>query len=118
VIEGVLSGGNTHDVCFADKLTENIYGCSVLADKGYDSDPYRQILCSQNNNPVIPGRENRKTPIPYDKKLYKERRKIELLFGRIKEQKRLVARFEKSDLHFLSVIAIAFIKNWLKLTLC
>jgi hypothetical protein len=46
------------------------------------------------------------------------RRKIELLFGRIKEQKRLVARFEKSDLHFLSVIAIAFIKNWLKLTLC
>jgi hypothetical protein len=63
VIEGVLSGGNTHDVCFADQLTENIYGCAVLADKGYDSDAYRQRLFSQNNKSVIPGRENRKTPI-------------------------------------------------------
>ncbi|XVJ52358.1 MAG: transposase [Vampirovibrio sp.] len=88
VIEEVLSGGNTHDVCFADQLTENIYGCAVLADKSYDSDPYRQRLFSRNNKPVIPGREGRKTPIVYDKKLYKARRNIELLFGRIKEQKR------------------------------
>lgn len=114
----MLSGGNTHDVCFADKLTENIYGCHVLADKGYDCDLYRQTLLSQNNTPVIPGRKNRKVPIVYDENLYKQRGKIEIVFGRIKEQKRLVARFEKSDIHFLSVIAMAFIKNWLKLTLC
>jgi hypothetical protein len=35
----------------------------LLADKGDDSDAYRQRLFSQNNKSVIPGRENRKTPI-------------------------------------------------------
>ncbi|MDR1167721.1 MAG: transposase, partial [Heliobacteriaceae bacterium] len=64
----------------------------------------------QNNIPVIPGRANRKVEIQYDKELYKKRNFIERIFGKLKENRRLALRFDKSDIHFLSFIAIALIK--------
>ena len=84
VVEGLLTGGNVHDVTVANELTKDVVGCSVLEDMGYDSDEHREYLRSSNNTPVIPGRKNRKIPISYDKTLYKLRRKIEIFFGKIK----------------------------------
>lgn len=50
---------------------------------GYDTDPFRDVLRSQNNTPVIPGRKNRKIKIEYDKLIYKLRTRIEQFFGKI-----------------------------------
>ena len=110
IIDGFLSGGNRHDIAVADELTEQIVGCYVLGDRGYDSDEYRINLESQNNIPVIPGRKNRKAEIECDKEKYKFRSLIERIFGKIKENRRLALRYEKNDLNFLSFIACAFIK--------
>jgi putative transposase len=115
LVEGLLTGGNVHDVTVADELTKDVVGCSVLEDMGYDSDEHRQYLRSNNNTPVIPGRKNRKIPVIYDKALYKLRRKIEIFFGKLKENKRLAMRYDKSDQSFLSFIALASIKILLKL---
>jgi IS5 family transposase len=52
-------------VTVANKLGENIAGCAVLADRGYDSDGFRKSLASNGNTPVIPGRKNRKKPVVY-----------------------------------------------------
>ena len=117
VIEGILSGGNVADISVADTLYEDVYGCYVLEDKGYDSDAHRMFLRSQKNIPVIPGRKNRKIKIEYDKQLYKLRRNIEIFFGRIKENKRLALRYDKSDAAFLGFIALPAIKILLKLNL-
>ncbi len=78
---------------------------------GYDSDPFRDVLRSQNNTPVIPGRKNRKIKIEYDKPIYKLRTRIEQFFGKIKENKRLGMRYEKSDVAFFAFIAAAIIKK-------
>lgn len=88
-------------------------GCHVVADAGYDSDPYRETLRSNNNTPVIPGRKNRTTPIVYDKNIYSLRKRIEQLFGAMKENRRLTVRYEKSDIAFLAFIAVALIKTCL-----
>lgn len=109
-VEGLLTGGNVHDVTVADILLEGVVGCYVVEDTGYDSDPHRRELVANNNIPVIPGRKNRKIPIEYDKKLYKLRRRIEMFFGKIKENRRIAMRFEKLDETFLSFIALAFLK--------
>ena len=45
------------------------------------------------------------------KKLYRLRRKIEMVFGKIKKNRRLSLRYDKSDLNFLSFIAMALIKT-------
>lgn len=115
VVEGLLTGGNVHDVTVANELTKDVVGCSVLEDMGYDSDEHREYLRSNNNTPVIPGRKNRKIPITYDRTLYKLRRKIEIFFGKLKENKRLAMRYDKSDQSFMSFIALAAVKILLKL---
>ena len=110
IIDGFLSPGNRHDVAVSEELTAEIYGCYVIEDRAYDSNKNRKILEAQNNVAVIPNRKNRKRKISYDEKLYKLRGSVERVFGKIKENRRLSVRYEKSDLHFLSMIAMAFIK--------
>lgn len=115
VVEGLLTGGNVHDSVVADDLTSDVYGCYVLEDMGYDSDPHRIRLRANNNTPVIPGRKNRIVPISYDKEMYKLRSKIEIFFGKLKENKRLAMRYDKSDESFLGFIALGAIKVFLGL---
>lgn len=115
VIDGFLTGGNAHDVSVAEAAFEDIFGCYVLADMGYDSDVFRNFLRSQNNEPVIPGRKNRIVKIEYDKMLYKHRKDIEITFGNLKENKRIGTRFDKYDHVFLAFVALAFIKKILNL---
>ena len=110
VIEGVLTGGNVADVSVADDIMENVSGCYVIEDKGYDSDKHRANLRSNNSIPVIPGRKNRKQLVIYDKSMYKIRKNIEILFGKIKKNRRLAMRFDKADTAFLGFVAIALIK--------
>ena len=109
VVEGFLSGGNVSDITVADSLFENVVGCYVVEDMGYDSDAHRDFLRSQNNVPVIPGRKNRKVKIEYDKSIYRLRRRIEQFFAKLKETKRLGMRYDKSDGVFLTFIALATI---------
>lgn len=113
VIEGFLTGGEVADVSVADELTCDVVGCFVAEDKGYDSDAHRSTLRSSNNVPAIPGRKSRKVKVEYDKEVYKLRRYIEIYFGKLKENRRLAMRYEKSDTMFLSMIAMATIKVFL-----
>jgi transposase len=110
-VEGFLTAGNISDVTVAHSLFDNIYGCYVAEDMGYDSDAHRDFLRSQNNIPVIPGRKNRKVKIEYNKEVYSYRNLIERVFGKLKENRRLAVRYEKSDITFLSMIALAFISS-------
>ena len=40
IVEGLLSGGDVADISEADNLTEDVYGCYVVEDKGYDSNEH------------------------------------------------------------------------------
>ena len=88
VVEGLLTGGNVADITVADDLTGDVVGCYVVEDRGYDSNAHRIALISNNNVPVIPGRNNPKETVIYDKKIYKLRKRIEISFGRIRENRK------------------------------
>jgi IS5 family transposase len=90
VVEGILSGGNVNDIQAAPELVEEVVGCAVLEDRGYDSDEFRRKLEGNNNVPVIPGRKNRKEAIAYDKEKNQKRFFIERVFGKIKENQPLM----------------------------
>ena len=118
VVEGFVTGAHVADVSVAAQLTRDIVGYPVIADKGYDSDEFRRYLHGSNNTPVIPGRKNCKKKILYDEKIYGKRGLIERTFGKIKDNRRLALRFEKSDINFIGFILCAFIKIFLNLYLC
>ena len=109
----MLTGGNVADITVANELTAEVVGCYVVEDMGYDSDAHRDFLRSNNNIPVIPGRKNRKVKLIYDKTIYKLRRHIEILFGKLKENRRLAVRYDKLDTTFLAFIAVAIVDAYL-----
>ena len=79
----------------------------LLADKGYDSDWFRAALAERGITPCIPPRSNRKVQYHYDKALYRQRHKIENVFGRIKDWRRIATRYDRCAHTFMSAISIA-----------
>ena len=64
--------------------------------------------------PCIPGRKQRKKPINYDKRDYKQRTLIEIMFGRVKDWRRVATRYDNCPKVFLSKIALAaMVISWL-----
>jgi transposase len=79
----------------------------LIADKGYDSDWFREALTDLDIEPCIPGRANRKAPVLYDTDLYKQRNRIERMFGRLKDWRRIATRYDRCAHTFMSAICIA-----------
>lgn len=73
----------------------------LIADKGYDSDWFREALASLGIEPCIPGRSGRNEPVKYDEQAYKQRNRIERMFGRLKDWRGLREGTVKIHLHHI-----------------
>lgn len=90
---------------------------ALLADKGYDGDRFRQSLLIRGILPIIPQRSNRKAPEHPDYRRYKDRNRIECMFGKLKQQRRIATRYDKSILSFESFLNLAAVRLSLLSTL-
>ena len=98
-------------VALLDKLPK---ANELLADRGYDADWFRNALIEKGIAPCIPPRKNRKIQYGYDKILYKQRHKIENMFGWLKDWRRIAMRYDRCAHTFFSAICIAaFVIFWL-----
>ena len=79
----------------------------LLGDKGYDSNRFRDALTERGIAPCIPSSKSRKVPIPYDKALYRQRHRIENMFGRLKDWRRIAMRYDRCAHTFMSAICLA-----------
>ena len=70
-------------------------------------DWFRQALSGLKISPCIPRRSNRKAPITYDTKTYKQRNLVERMFGRLKDWRRIATRHDRCAHTFMSAICIA-----------
>jgi transposase len=80
---------------------------NLIADRGYDSARFREALISQGITPCIPSTRSRKRPIPHDALLYRQRHRIEIMFGRLKDWRRIAMRYDRCAHTFFSAIALA-----------
>jgi transposase len=87
---------------------------ALLADKGYDGDRFRENLLLHGILPVIPPRSNRKAPEHPDYRRYKDRNCVERMFGKLKQQRRIATRSDKTVLSFESFLNLAAAPLWLK----
>jgi len=79
----------------------------LLGDRGYDADWFREVLQDKGIRACIPGRKERNKPVKYDKRRYKRRNRIEIMFGRLKDWRRVATRYDRCPKVFLSAIALA-----------
>jgi len=67
---------------------------TLLGDRGYDADWSRQALINRGITPCISSKANRKVTIPHDRALYRQRHKVENMFGKIKDWRRIHTRYD------------------------
>ena len=79
----------------------------LLADRGYDAEWFRDALRDKGIKPCITGRKSRGKPIKHDKRRYKRRNGIEIMFGRLKNWRRVATRYDRCPKVFLSAVALA-----------
>ena len=79
----------------------------LLGDRGYDADWFRHALVERGITPCIPSKTNRKIAIPHDRALYRQRHRVENMFGKIKDWRRIHTRYDRCAHTFMSAICIA-----------
>ncbi|MFG1463758.1 IS5 family transposase [Xanthobacter sp. DSM 24535] len=111
----VLTGGEASDYKAVDDLIALPVARPrlMLADKGYDSDDVRVSLLLQGILPVIPPKANRKEAIACDFRAYKDRNRVERMFNKLKQFRRIATRYDKTAVSFLGFLALAAAKLWI-----
>ena len=103
-----MTAGQVSDYTGAAALLSSLPSADwLLADRGYDADWFREALKDKGIKPCIPGRKSRGKPIKHDKRRCKRRNRIEIMFGRLKDWRRVATRYDRCPKVFLSAIALA-----------
>ena len=84
----------------------------LLADRAYDARKFREWLTERGVEPVIPSNPTRKHPYAYDRTAYRLRNRVERMFCRLKDFRRISTRYDKRADIFLSAICLAAIVAW------
>lgn len=79
----------------------------MIGDRGYDADWFRNALIDMGISPCIPSRTGRKVAIPHDADLCRLRHRIESMFARLKDWRRIAARYDRCPVLFLPACALA-----------
>jgi transposase len=107
-IDLFVTAGQVSDYIGARALLSRLPNVKwLLGDRRYDADWFREALQDKGIRACIPGRKKRKTPVKYDKRRYKRRNRIEIMFGRLKDWRRVATRLDRCPKVFLSAIALA-----------
>jgi transposase len=109
----LLTGGEVHDCPIAERLIRRVKrGTRMLGDKAYDSAELREELDEQGTKPVIPNRSNRKQPFSFSKRLCRLRWRIESVFNRLKDFRRIATRYDKLARDYLASVCLVAALVW------
>jgi putative transposase len=109
----LLTAGQISDYSGARTLLSDLPAASfLLADKGYDANWFRDGLIGKGIWPCIPPKKNRKYRVSFDKTMYKQRHKVENMFGRLKDWRRIATRYDRCAHTFFAAICIAATIIW------
>ena len=94
----------------------------LAGDRGYDFAPVRRRLRGRGIGAAIPARQRpaahrprRGRPPAFDPVLYRRRNVIERCVNRLKECRRLAARFEELAASYLALVHVAMLRDGLRL---
>jgi transposase len=90
-----------------DRTEERVPVEEVVGDKAFDGDAPRAGCLDRGIHTVIPNKANRVDPWPFDEVAYRERNRIERLFAKLKQFRRVATRYEKLKVTFLGMVHLA-----------
>lgn len=115
VIAIKITPGQAHDGRSADDMLGSVTeGCTLLADRAYDSDRLHAELAARGAKANIRAVRNRKSPPPFNHRLYAKRNVVERLFNKLKHFRAIATRYDKRDDNYLASIKLALIRIQLR----
>lgn len=78
-------------------------------DSAYQDNATRELAHALGFVPVVPPNPQRREPWLLDKALYRRRNEVERMFRRIKAWRRILTRYDKTDVMFAAFITSALI---------
>lgn len=75
---------------------------ALLGDKGYDVDWFRAAQADRGVTACIPSKANRKLQVPHNRTLYRQRHRVENIFGKLKDWRRIHTRYDRCAHIFMS----------------
>ena len=76
----------------------------LVGDKAFGGEPQRRACEKLGAKLISPPKVNAKDPIPLDEEAYRQRNRIERLFAKLKEFRRVATRYEKLKETFLGLL--------------
>ena len=103
-----MTAGQVSDYAGARALVRNLPAAGwLVGDRGYGADWLRKALVNMGTKPCIPERKSRRKALNCDQRRYKKRNRIEIMFGRLKDWRRVATRYDRCPKVFMSANALA-----------
>lgn len=97
-----LTPGQAGDALEAEWLLHRLGPAYVVADRAYDSGTLRAWIWVSGAEAVIPPTASRASKPSYDREVCAERNRVERFFGRLRLNRRVATRYEKTGRNYLS----------------
>src|ERR687898_1154587 len=110
-----LAPGQAHELPLAPLLLTllSLVPGWIVADRGYASQAFRDLIWSLGARPAIPSKSN-EAPVHCSAWIYVNRNRVERLWSRLKEWRAVATRYEKTACSFMGVLCLAATMDWLK----
>jgi hypothetical protein len=130
----VLAPGQAHELPLAPLLLTvlSIIPAWIVADRGYASHAFRELIWNLGARPAIPCKRNEEQ-VRCPEWIYQNRNRVERLWaevvrrfrravgsvegppeGRLKEWRAVATRYEKTAVSFMGVLCMAATMDWIK----
>lgn len=103
----LFTAGQESDIAQAEALIAGEGAKCIVADKGYDSQAFVDVILQQGAKPVVPSRSTNLVQRKVDKNIYRERNRIERFINRLKHFRRVATRYEKTVRNFAAMVYCA-----------
>src|SRR3954470_1437766 len=110
-----LAPGHAHELPLAPLLLTllALIPAWIVADRGYASQAFRDLICQLGARPAIPAKRN-EAPVACPPWIYVNRNRVERLWYRLKEWCAVATRYEKTACCFMGVLCMAATMDWIK----
>jgi transposase len=108
----VLTAGQAHDLKAAPALIAGLKSRHVVADRGYDSDAFLDLIRAGGAKPHIPTPRYRLIQRSVERRIYRQRNLVERFFNKLKHFRRIATRFDKLARNFLAAVLLASTRLW------
>jgi transposase len=83
------------------------FGCPLVMDMAYEGNETLGLASFLGFRPIVPPHPLRRAPWRLNRRLYRQRNRIERLFRRLKGFRRVSTRYDKLDVLFQSFVYVA-----------